>query len=227
MNIPQRVTLVLGAIAAVMVFLTGAPWERIKSAIYANPSAVVAFQVTLLGRLALVLAVTGLVWFALRGARFDTIDWSRFRRRTRRVYLVLWIGWLGFGLLWIPLQSEYERRDILSQRDQIMNRYPELRGLTHEMMRDFIYTSWNEQRKMLGDPGLEPEVRLGFERILRLRDEERSLVGHYIPNGFAGMYREHWVGILSVIVLIPAGLYVLPRVILAAARWSGWSLKGD
>lgn len=210
MNIYQRVTLILGAIAAVVVFLTGAPWEP-----------VVAFQIAFLGRLVLVLAVTGLVWFALRGARFDTIDWVRFRKRTRRVYLILWIGWLVFGLLWIPLQSEYERRDILSRRDQIMNRYPELRRLTHEMMRDFIYTSLNKQRMILEDTGLEPEVREGLDRIRRLRDEDRSLMGHYIPSSFVGMYKEQWVIVLSLFVLIPAGLYVLPRAIFVAARWAG------
>lgn len=104
MNIYQRVTLILGAIAAIVVFLTGDPWEP-----------VVAFQIAFLGRLALVLAVTGLVWLALRGIRFDAVNWARFRKRTRAVYLILWSGWLFFGLVWTPIQSEYERRDILSK----------------------------------------------------------------------------------------------------------------
>lgn len=202
MNIYQRVTLVLGAIAAVLMFLT-------------------ADARGFLGRLALVLSVTGLVWFALRGVRFNTIDWARFRTRTRCVYLIIWSGWLVFGLLWIPLQSEYGRRDILSRRDQVMNRYPELRRLTHETMQAFIYTSRDEQDMMLRDAGFEPEVREGLERIRRLRGEDRSLMGYYIPSGFAGTYREYWLSFLTLLVLIPAGLYVLPRAILAMAGGVG------
>lgn len=215
MNIYQRVTLILGAIAAVVVFLTGEP-----------NLPVVAFQIALLGRLALVLAVTGLVWFALRGARFDTIDWARFRERTRRVYLILWSGWLVFGLVWIPLQSEYERRAVLSKQDQIMNRYPELRSLTHEIMRDFIELPAKAKDDVLQAHQLKPELQEGLERIRRLPNAEYEVFWS-VPLGFAGTYRKEWLSILMLLFLIPAGLYVLPRVILVTARWADWGFKGE
>jgi hypothetical protein len=235
MNIYQRVTLALGAIAAVVVFLTGAPWKQMQSTIFGNPSAVVAFQVVLLGRLALVLVVTGLVWFALRGARFDTIDWARFRKRTRRVYLILWIGWLVFLLLWVPLKAEYERRDILSKWEQAINRYPELGVLEPEMIRDFETLSVGERLGILKDTGLEPEVRNGLRRLYSFTFEKDygwvSMV--HDPSalpGFAGIYgrfSEQWAIALTVLVLIPAGLYLSPRAIFAVRRWAGWGLKGD
>lgn len=213
MNIYQRVTLVLGAIAAVVVFLTGDPEVP-----------AVAFQIALLGRLALVLAVTGLVWFALRGARFDTIDWARFRERTRRVYLILWSGWLVFGLVWIPLQSEYERRDVLSKQDQIMNRYPELRGLELWLIRVFLMDSISGQKDFL-ESQLSPEIRRAYETLQIIPYEKRKVLSDD-PPGFAGHYRKYGVGLLSGFVLIPAGLYVLPWVMFAAARWVGGDFSG-
>lgn len=215
MNIYQRVTLILGAIAAVVVFLMGAPWGP-----------VVAFQVAFLGRLVLVLAVTGMVWLALRGIRFDAVNWARFRKRTRAVYLILWSGWLFFGLVWIPIQSEYERSDILSKQDQIMNRYPELRSLTHEMMRDFIELPASAKDDVLQSHQLKPELQEGLERIRRLPDAEHEVFWS-VPLGFAGTYRKDWLSILIFLFLIPAGLYALPRVILVAARWADWGFKGE
>ncbi len=139
MNIYQRVTLVVGAIVAVVVYSApttspyGTPYYELRE-----------YQGLLLSRVALVLIVTGLVWFALQGFRPDTIGWVHPPKWTKRVYLVFWAAWLSFGVF------------ILS------------RG------------AFQEQGEFL---------------------------------------------FFLIFILIPAGLYVLPRIIIVYARWAGWGVK--
>lgn len=101
-----------------------------------------------------------------------------------------------------------------------MNRYPELRSLTHEMMRDFIGLSASAKDEVLQAHQLKPELQEGLERIRRLPNAEQKVFWS-VPLGFAGTYRKGWLSILMLLFLVPAGLYVLSRVILVTARWAG------
>lgn len=235
MNLYQRIILVLGALAVIIVILTAPQVQYGEHGVIleaAKGGANVIDIRTTSARLAGVLAVTALLWIALRGATPKVgVTGASILRGLTRFYLVLCALWLLALLAGLPLMAEHWRREALSEWERATKGNEKIvKFLKPEDLKyywDLPSGGRNYFRQSLAEKS-HADLSDLFREFETLPASTREVLMKGPPSapGFADFYRDmakHWLITLGLLVGFPAGLYAL---MWATVTITGWVACG-